>query len=197
MSGCFAATREEEVRKRPRFLCPRRLQAETEKQRARLANSSRCLPAAMPTAAGWCSSAPGPPVAACHTAEKRGGRIGPDLSSVGAVRSGGDLLEALLFPSSSFARGFEPYVVETRQGIVHQGILGRETADALFLVAADRTEVRMSRADIDTLAPERVSIMPQGLETQLSPQELRDAGVFARSALRVTHSLCFPLPLLP
>src|SRR5256714_5694833 len=84
---------------------------------------------------------------ACHTVEKAGGNIGPDLSKIGAVRSGRDLLEALVFPSASFARGYEPYVVETRGGQVVTGILARETPDALTLVTTERAEVRISRAD--------------------------------------------------
>src|SRR5581483_8127934 len=112
--------------------------------------------------------------AACHAIDKRGGNIGPDLGKIGAIRAGRDLLEALVFPSSSFARGFEPYVIETKAGQTVMGILAREGADALFIVTADRTEIRIARADIETLAPGRVSIMPQGLDAQLSPGELRD-----------------------
>ena len=110
----------------------------------------------------------------CHVAQGSGGKIGPDLSKIGAVRSGRDLLEAVVFPSASFARGYEPYVVETRDGKVHGGILGRETADALYLVTAERAEIRVPRSAIDAIIPGRVSIMPQGLDTQLSPNELRD-----------------------
>src|SRR5262249_33012575 len=78
---------------------------------------------------------------ACHTVENAGGKIGPDLGKIGAVRSGRDLLEALIFPSASFARGYEPYVVETRGGQVVTGILAREAPDALTLVTAERAEV--------------------------------------------------------
>src|SRR5262249_25109330 len=53
------------------------------------------------------------PCATCHTIQGEGGHVGPDLSRIGAVRSGRDLLEAILFPSASFARGFEPFVVAT------------------------------------------------------------------------------------
>lgn len=110
----------------------------------------------------------------CHLVNNRGGKVGPDLSKIGAVRSARDLLEAVVFPSVSFARGYEPYVVETRAGQVHTGILGRETAEALYLVNAERAEIRIPRRDIETLVPGRVSIMPQGLDVQLSPQEMRD-----------------------
>jgi putative heme-binding domain-containing protein len=116
--------------------------------------------------------------ATCHTAGTDGGTIGPDLSKIGSIRSGRDLLEAILFPSASFVRGYEPYVVATRDGQIANGILGRETADAITLVTAARTEIRVPRSAIEEIQPSPVSIMPQGLETQLSRQELSDLIAF-------------------
>jgi len=119
--------------------------------------------------------------AACHAVSKRGGVIGPDLTKIGAIRAGRDLLEALVFPSSSFARGYEPFAVETRAGKLHTGIIGRETADAVVLVNADRHEIRVPRAEIESLTPARVSIMPQGLDAQLSREEMRHLMAFLQS----------------
>jgi putative heme-binding domain-containing protein len=117
----------------------------------------------------------------CHAVRGEGGHIGPDLSTIGAIRSGRDVLESIVFPSASFARGYEPYVVATRGGTVHTGTLARETAEAIFLHAADRSEIRVARADIDSIEPGRVSIMPQGLDAQLSRQELGDLLAFLQS----------------
>src|SRR6202035_5380914 len=49
----------------------------------------------------------------CHTIGNQGGHVGPDLTGVGAIRSGPDLLEAIVFPSASFVPGHEVYIVET------------------------------------------------------------------------------------
>src|SRR5262249_594204 len=103
----------------------------------------------------------------CHTVRSQGGQIGPDLTKIGAARSGPDLLEAVIFPSASFARGYEPFVVVTKQGQSHSGILKRQTAEAIYLVANDRAEVRILRSEIEVLEPGKVSIMPQGLDAQL------------------------------
>jgi putative heme-binding domain-containing protein len=118
---------------------------------------------------------------ACHAIKGAGGQIGPDLTTIAAIRSGRDLLEAVIFPSSSFARGYEPYVVETRDGRTHTGVLGRETTDAIYLVTTERAEILIPRGTIETLVPSRVSIMPQGLDVQLSRQELADLMAFIQS----------------
>ena len=77
----------------------------------------------------------------CHTIRSEGGHVGPDLSRIGATRNGRDLLEAILFPSASFARGYEPFVIATDDGRVHTGIINRETSDAIVLVTPDRSEL--------------------------------------------------------
>jgi putative heme-binding domain-containing protein len=110
----------------------------------------------------------------CHTVQKEGGAIGPDLSTIGGIRTGRDLLESIVFPSASFVRGYEPYVVATKDGRLFNGILKRETAEAIYLVTAERTEARIPRSAIESLEPGKVSIMPQGLDTQLTRQELAD-----------------------
>jgi putative heme-binding domain-containing protein len=118
---------------------------------------------------------------ACHTVQGQGGRVGPDLSKIGSIRTGRDLLEAVVFPSASIVRGYEPYVVATRDGRYYTGIITRKAADAIELVTAERAEVRVPRRAIDSIERSPVSIMPQGLDTQLSRQELSDVIVFLRA----------------
>ena len=57
----------------------------------------------------------------------------------------------------------------------------RETADAVYLKTAERTEVRVPRASVDSIAPGRQSIMPQGLEGKMNRDELRDLIAFLKS----------------
>jgi putative heme-binding domain-containing protein len=117
----------------------------------------------------------------CHAINNKGGGVGPDLGKIGAIRSARDLLESIVFPSASFARGFEPYVVETKAGKTHTGILARESVDAIYLLTTERVEIRIHRDEIETFVPGRVSIMPQGLDAQLTHGELRDLLAYLQS----------------
>ncbi|MBM3997492.1 MAG: c-type cytochrome, partial [Planctomycetes bacterium] len=117
----------------------------------------------------------------CHAINNKGGGVGPDLGKIGAIRSGRDLLESIAFPSVSFARGFEPYVVETKKGKTYSGILSRESSDAVYLMTTERVEIRVGRDEIETFAPGRVSIMPQGLDAQLTRRELQDLLAYLQS----------------
>lgn len=117
----------------------------------------------------------------CHTVNGQGGHVGPDLSRIGSIRSGRDLLEAILFPSSSFARGYEPFVVATIDGQVFNGVIHRETADAIVLVTNNRVEKRVPRSSIEAIEQSQTSVMPRGLDANLSHQELADLIAFLQS----------------
>lgn len=114
----------------------------------------------------------------CHRAAGQGGGLGPDLSQVGRFRTARDLLESIAFPSSSVVPQFQSYLVSTRDGTVAQGLIVRESDDAVELRTADLAEVRIPRGAIDEVAPSPVSIMPEGLEKTMSRQELSDLLAF-------------------
>jgi putative membrane-bound dehydrogenase-like protein len=118
---------------------------------------------------------------ACHIVNNQGGRIGPDLSKIGGIRAPADLLESVVYPSATIVRGYESYVIETSRGVSFTGLLARETADAIYLTTTERAEIRVPRASIDSIKQSRQSIMPQGLEGQMSRQELQDLLAFLKS----------------
>jgi putative heme-binding domain-containing protein len=117
----------------------------------------------------------------CHAIGYLGGNIGPDLTHIARIRSDRDLLEAIVFPSASFVRGYEPVVVMTRDGKSHNGVIRRDVADELVLAVGANQEVRIARADIEEIQPSRVSVMPAGLEQQLTPGELADLLAFLKA----------------
>jgi putative membrane-bound dehydrogenase-like protein len=117
----------------------------------------------------------------CHAIGYRGGIIGPDLTKVGQVRSERDLLEAIVYPSASFIRSYEPVVVATLEGKVLNGLLRNETSEEILLVTGANQEVRIPRGDIEEIRPSTVSIMPAGLDQQLTTQELADLVAFLKA----------------
>lgn len=119
---------------------------------------------------------------ACHEMGYLGGHIGPDLSRIGGIRSPRDLVEAILFPSVSFVRSYEPEVVETTAGLVYNGVVRDETSDEIVLVIDAQKTLRIAHEDIESREPGQVSIMPAGLDKQLSLQELVDLVTFLRAA---------------
>jgi putative heme-binding domain-containing protein len=117
----------------------------------------------------------------CHAIGYLGGKIGPDLTRIGQIRSERDLLEAIVFPSASFARSYETVVVSTASGAVHSGVIRNESSDEVLLATGPQAEVRIARQEIEDIQPGTVSVMPPGLDEQLTRQELADLLAFLKA----------------
>lgn len=119
---------------------------------------------------------------ACHAIGYRGGRVGPDLTHVGRIRDDRSLLESILYPSASFVQSYEPVKIITAEGKVYSGVLKQETAQGIVLALDAEKTIRIPHDEIEVRQNGTVSIMPQGLEKQLTPQQLADLLVFLKSA---------------
>ena len=117
----------------------------------------------------------------CHAIGYQGGKVGPDLTRISEVRSERDLLESIVYPSASFVRSYEPVVIATKDGEEQSGVLRKDAPDEVLLATGPTTEVRIARADITEIRPGTVSVMPQGLDEQLSRQELADLLAFLKN----------------
>ena len=124
----------------------------------------------------------GPKVAcsSCHTIGTEGANVGPDLTGIGAIRSGHDLLEAIVFPSASFVPGHEVYTVELAHDRL-SGVIRSQNRDAVVLVTGPNGEVRIPRAEIKSMQPSKVSLMPEGFDESLTKTELTDLLAFLQA----------------
>lgn len=118
----------------------------------------------------------------CHQFGYVGGGLGPDLTRIGGIRTERDLLEAIAFPNASFVRSFEPITIVTTGGKSFTGLVKKESSDAVILATSATETARIPRDEIEELRPGTVSIMPSGLEQQLTIQELADLIAFLKNA---------------
>jgi putative membrane-bound dehydrogenase-like protein len=117
----------------------------------------------------------------CHRVGDQGGQIGPDLTRIGASRSGRDLLESILVPSSTLAQGYENYLVQTTDGQIFTGIIGRQSQELVVLLDSARNEQRIRRDRIEQMRRQSTSIMPEGFGRTLTRDQLRDLLAFLQA----------------
>jgi putative heme-binding domain-containing protein len=110
-----------------------------------------------------------------------GGRVGPDLTRVGTIRSGRDLMESVVFPSSTFAQGFEPYVVTLKDKQQLSGLLVERDEGGMTIRDSAGAETRVAANRIASVRRETISIMPEGLDAAMTEEQLRDLLAYLQS----------------
>jgi putative heme-binding domain-containing protein len=122
----------------------------------------------------------GPKVACstCHAIGEAGGKVGPDLTKVGAVRSGRDILESILLPNASFAQGYDNYRGVIKDGEEISGVIAGQSPEAIILRGASGAERQVPRDQIQELTRSEISLMPEGLEQGMTAQEFSDLLAF-------------------
>ena len=98
----------------------------------------------------------------------------------GRARAPEALLTDILDPNREVAPDYVALTVATRQGIVVSGLLADETSTTLKLRRAEGIEETILRAEIDELRSTGRSLMPEGLEQTINPQEMADLIAFLR-----------------
>lgn len=113
----------------------------------------------------------------CHHVQGRGARVGPDLSGIGA-RPKETLLVDILDPNRQVAPEFNAFTLVTAGGQVFSGILAGESAAGVTLRRAEGATDFVPRGEIELLRSSGKSLMPEGLDAQLSEQSLADLLAF-------------------
>lgn len=111
--------------------------------------------------------------ATCHRLEGEGHPVGPDLAAL-TNRSPEALLIAVLDPNRAVEDKFVNYVAITNDGRQFTGILREETSGSLTLEGPDGKKHVILRKDLEVLAATGKSLMPEGMEKDLSPTDLAD-----------------------
>jgi putative heme-binding domain-containing protein len=97
--------------------------------------------------------------ATCHRVGKHGGLTGPDLTRVGAIRSGRDLVESLALPGATIAQGYDTYNVTLADGESLTGIRVRQPDDAFVLRDSSGAERHLQPSQIQKT--ERLQTLPR------------------------------------
>ncbi|MFO0906386.1 MAG: PVC-type heme-binding CxxCH protein [Pirellulales bacterium] len=109
----------------------------------------------------------------CHAVAGAGGRVGPDLVSIGASAQPDYLVDSLLIPNSKVKEGFHSILVETDEGKVLTGIVVRETKTEIVLRDAEDRMVTIPTSSVEHRQDGR-SLMPDGTVDNLTRAELVD-----------------------
>ncbi|MSU50791.1 MAG: c-type cytochrome [Opitutus sp.] len=114
---------------------------------------------------------------ACHAIGGAGGKIGPDLTSIGASAPPDYLVESLLYPSAKIKEGYHSVLIATKDGQEINGMITRETDNEVVLRDAANQEISIPTKNIARRTSVG-SLMPAGLVDTLLPEERLDLFKF-------------------
>jgi putative membrane-bound dehydrogenase-like protein len=119
--------------------------------------------------------------ATCHRLENEGVEVGPDLLSALRNKSKEQLLGDILDPSREVDPRFINYLVTTKAGRTFSGMIAAETASSITLRRAEKAEDTILRGQIDDIQATTKSVMPEGLEMQLTKQDVADVIAYLQA----------------
>ncbi|HVV02403.1 MAG TPA: c-type cytochrome, partial [Verrucomicrobiae bacterium] len=119
----------------------------------------------------------------CHFLRGQGHAVGPNLAAL-ADKTPADFLTAILDPNAVVEPRFIAYNIETKDGRSLSGVVSAETATTLTLVQGGGARETILRADIDSIRASGLSLMPEGLEQNLKPQDFADLIAYLKTSPR-------------
>lgn len=119
--------------------------------------------------------------ATCHRLGGEGFSLGPDLAT--AKNAGrAKLIHSILDPNAEVAPAYIFYTIEAKSGESILGLVAGETESGLAIHQADGNTITMLRSNIATMRSLERSMMPDGLETGLTVQDLADLLSFIENS---------------
>ena len=115
--------------------------------------------------------------ASCHLAGELGKEVGPNLATI-RQWSPEQMLINILDPNREVAPNFVGYIIETKDGRTLDGIVTAESAASLTLKRAEGLTETVLRRDIVQLTGSGLSLMPEGLETAITVEQMADLIAF-------------------
>lgn len=117
--------------------------------------------------------------AACHMVDGDGKSVGPDLSDT-RNRSSLALLHDILDPNDKVEPRFNSYTLLTVDGQVFTGLVESENEQSVVLRMSEGKRNVIGRAQIEQIQSNDLSLMPEGIEKDVSLQEMADLLAFLK-----------------
>ncbi|MFO1062437.1 MAG: PVC-type heme-binding CxxCH protein [Pirellulales bacterium] len=119
--------------------------------------------------------------AQCHRIGETGSDVGPPLKQLGD-KSPEQLLDIILDPNREVDPKFLGYSALLEDGRVISGIIREESAGQIVMAEAGGKLHTLARAEITRLQSSGLSLMPVGLEEQISPEQMRNLIAFLKQS---------------
>jgi putative membrane-bound dehydrogenase-like protein len=116
----------------------------------------------------------------CHSYLGQGMAVGPDPKAY-YDKSISDFVTAILNPNAAVEPRYAAYAVTLRDGRALTGVIANETATNLEVVQPGGIRESVLRTDLREIRAIGLSLMPDGLEQAITPQDMADLIAYLKS----------------
>ncbi|MCO5240864.1 MAG: c-type cytochrome [Chitinophagaceae bacterium] len=116
--------------------------------------------------------------ASCHKFAQTGAAIGPELTRIGKKFDKMGLFDAIVNPSAAILLGYEPWLINTKDGSSFFGFLISENKQTVIIKDIAGQQHTISTDQISTRQKQDKSLMPEPGLAGISEQELADVVSF-------------------
>jgi len=129
----------------------------------------------------------------CHRIGSIGNSVGPDISDTRA-RAADALLYDILDPNRRVDPQYSEYIVVTKDGRLLNGLLVSETPQTVTLNQPEGRQITVERSEIEELRSSNKSLMPEGIEKDVSIQQMADLIAFLKRPPEQKTAASTPAP---
>ncbi len=115
--------------------------------------------------------------AVCHLGKDDLPALGPNLSSLSDL-SIRNLMIGILDPNRAVESKYKQYILRTDDDATLAGVIVQESSSSVTLATADGKRHALERTSITEMKDQGISLMPEGLERQLSADAMRQLVFF-------------------
>lgn len=114
----------------------------------------------------------------CHRMGKIGNDIGPELTGIGKKFDKTALLDAIINPSAAILLGYQPWLINTRDGASYFGFIVSENKQAVTIKEVSGRQQTIATDKIVLREKQLKSLMPEPAVAGLSMQQLADVAAY-------------------
>jgi putative heme-binding domain-containing protein len=114
---------------------------------------------------------------ACHKAKGAGMEVGPDLVTV-KTRGREGILSAILEPHKEVAAQYIAYTFHSKENQTFAGVVTDDNATSVTLKMMGGVAQTLQRTNVRGSSSTGQSLMPEGLEQGMTPQDMADLLAF-------------------
>ncbi len=113
----------------------------------------------------------------CHKVANRGHDVGPNLATI-QNRAPDALMIQILDPNREVLANYTQYIAVLNSGRIVSGLIASESPTSITLKRAENIQETILRQNIEEIVGSGKSLMPEGLEQEISSQQMSDLLTF-------------------